>query len=103
MHAHRCENCAKQGTNTVWIHGDCAQGNPEAHTCPKCGHKEWKKWLVPVGQLPAHGGAQPQAGLLVVPLDQLLIVLFYAALILVSASVVTKFVQSYIEKKAAVK
>lgn len=52
MHAHRCKFCAQRGENTVWVHGDCKQGNESAHKCPKCGNFEWEKWLVPVGKLP---------------------------------------------------
>lgn len=61
MHAHRCQSCARQGVNTVWIHGEDAFNCQKAHTCPKCGAVEWEKWLVPLGKLPkavqGHGGA----------------------------------------------
>jgi hypothetical protein len=53
MHAHRCEKCNSSGIQTIWIHGDECSGKIAAHKCPKCGEIQWKKWLVPVGSLPA--------------------------------------------------
>jgi hypothetical protein len=53
MHAHRCEKCNSSGIQTIWIHGDECAGQIAAHKCPKCGEIQWKKWLVPVGSLPA--------------------------------------------------
>ena len=52
MHAHKCMKCASNGVNTVWIHGDECKGVIQAHTCPKCGSVEWKKWMVEIGKLP---------------------------------------------------
>jgi hypothetical protein len=89
MHAHRCKHCAGQGLSTVWIHGDEMANNVEAHTCPKCGHTEWEKWLVPAGQLPKmQHAAQLGQPLYVIPLDHIIVALMYLvyAAIMVYAS-----------------
>lgn len=58
QHAHRCENCFRNGVTVVWVHDDSHAGNSDdvkvsaGHTCPQCGKQEWKKWLLPVGKLP---------------------------------------------------
>lgn len=54
-------------------------GNPDAHACPKCGEKEWEKWLVETGKLPStHNHAQhaPQS-LTVVSLAEVVEIAFY--------------------------
>ena len=52
MHAHRCEHCAKNGKQTVWMHGDDCAGVIASHVCPECGQVQWKKWMVEVAALP---------------------------------------------------
>jgi hypothetical protein len=99
MHAHRCKNCAKQGINTIWIHGDCQQGNPGAHTCPKCGEKEWEKWLVPVGQLPKNTPHNVPQSLTVVPLDHVILMLFYCMILGIILNATLFLVKQYLVKK----
>lgn len=36
----------------MWLHGNEKQGCLAAHKCPKCGGVMWKKWLVPVEEIP---------------------------------------------------
>lgn len=43
MHAHICQNCLKNGKNTIWVHSDDNAGDIAAHKCPECGVTEWKK------------------------------------------------------------
>jgi hypothetical protein len=52
IHAHRCENCVKNGEETIWMHGDEKGGDVAAHKCPRCGTVEWKKFLVRPVKLP---------------------------------------------------
>lgn len=52
MHAHRCEACAANGKQTVWIHSDDCLGVLAAHKCPECGTVQWRKWMVEPGKLP---------------------------------------------------
>lgn len=59
MHAHRCENCHKNGVQTIWVHSDACKGNVQAHTCPKCGKVEWRQYQVPIAH---RGGAAPSNG-----------------------------------------
>lgn len=60
VHAHICEKCFADGVETIWIHGDIHFGDVQKHQCPKCGSVQWKKFLVPVGQLPKHRNAHTQ-------------------------------------------
>lgn len=55
MHAHRCEECAKNGKEVVWIHPDSDRGQIAAHKCPECGTVNWKQSNFDNGKLP-----QPQ-------------------------------------------
>lgn len=65
LHAHRCEACFRNGVTTVWVHDNSHGGDAEcvkvaaSHTCPRCGSKEWVKWLLPVGTLPEQKQQQP--------------------------------------------
>lgn len=52
MHAHKCEACAKNGEEVIWIHPDTCRGQVHAHTCPKCGKVEWKQCRVESAKLP---------------------------------------------------
>lgn len=52
MHAHRCEKCAENGKQVVWIHSETDRGVVAAHKCPECGEVQWKKWLVEPARLP---------------------------------------------------
>jgi formate dehydrogenase maturation protein FdhE len=85
VHAHRCENCAKNGTETVWMHGDEKAADIAAHSCPKCGTVEWKKYLVRPARFPQ--AVQQKAS--AINLDKLL---EYVA-ILVAVILVIKIVQ----------
>lgn len=63
MHAHKCAECAKSGISTIWLHGEECQGVLTAHTCPRCGSsrkENWRKFLVPVGTLPAQAAQVAQ-------------------------------------------
>jgi len=55
MHTHRCEQCAKDGKEVIWIHPNADAGQISAHTCPECGTVNWKQCKVENGKLP-----QPQ-------------------------------------------
>lgn len=55
MHTHRCEECAKNGKEVIWIHPNADAGQISAHTCPECGTVNWKQCKVENGKLP-----QPQ-------------------------------------------
>ncbi len=59
MHAHRCEICATNGKQVVWVHPDTGAGDIAAHRCPQCGNIEWKKFLVEPGRLPQVANGQP--------------------------------------------
>lgn len=58
IHGHRCENCFRNGVTVVWVHDDTHAGTEDCvkvasgHSCPNCGGREWKKWLIPAGKLP---------------------------------------------------
>jgi|SRR5882724_8839202 len=52
VHAHRCEVCAANGKQVIWVHSDNGAGDVSLHKCPQCGKIEWKKFLVEPGQLP---------------------------------------------------
>jgi len=56
MHTHKCEACAKQGKEVIWVHPDADRGQVAAHRCPECGTVNWKQCVVENGKLP-----QPQA------------------------------------------
>jgi predicted RNA-binding Zn-ribbon protein involved in translation (DUF1610 family) len=58
MHAHRCEVCLRGGKNTIWVHPEACRGVVASHTCPECGHVEWKQFLVEAGRLPQVTNAQ---------------------------------------------
>lgn len=59
VHGHRCKACFRNGVTVVWVHDNTNAGTDDcvkvaaSHTCPRCGSKEWEKWLLPVGKLPA--------------------------------------------------
>lgn len=58
VHTHVCMHCAKQKKNTVWVHGDDNAGVIGLHTCPECGHIEWRKFIVEPGKLPQLASAK---------------------------------------------
>lgn len=61
MHAHRCQKCAADGKETIWIHPDICRGKVAAHTCPECGTIQWKQCKVESGKLPQQARhEQPQ-------------------------------------------
>jgi len=63
MHAHKCQACAANGDETIWIHPDTCRGNIAVHTCPKCGKVEWKQDAVESAKLPQVQTAQPGVNL----------------------------------------
>lgn len=52
MHAHRCEACAKNGKEVVWIHPEADFGQVSAHRCPECGTVNWKQSKLDNAKLP---------------------------------------------------
>jgi hypothetical protein len=92
MHAHRCNQCLAQGKQTVWIHGEECKGVETAHTCPVCGGKEWKKWLVPMGSLP-HNATATNVGesLTVVSLNAVYIFLILTLVVMTAGFIYRKY------------
>lgn len=52
MHTHRCEECAKNGKEVIWIHPDGDAGHIAAHKCPECGTVNWKQCKIENAKLP---------------------------------------------------
>src|SRR5260370_941127 len=52
MHAHKCEACAAQGKEVIWVHPDLCRGKVAVHKCPECGTVQWKQCKVASGKLP---------------------------------------------------
>lgn len=101
MHAHKCENCALNGVNTIWIHGDCQQGSEIAHTCPRCGQtKQWVSTPLLVGKIPSEQPqrpgkqAQAQGAVRVIPVTSIWIILLLFLAVAVYAFAFYKFYQS---------
>lgn len=39
-HLHKCDGCS-----CIWEHSDKMGGDQKAHTCPKCGAEQWRKYF----------------------------------------------------------
>lgn len=95
VHAHRCEACAANGDEVVWIHADSCKGVLQAHKCPKCQTVQWKQFLVQPSRLPgANQNAQGK-----ISLDAVLGYILFAVVL----AAVSYFAFVYVKKLRGIK